>query len=70
LVFEMADKRMVFGAFRVDISNGRLKGKALGEKVSRERHAPAVEVKGATFTELVVVEERPGLWRAQCVIDV
>ena len=70
LVFEMADKRMVFGAFRVDINNGRLKGKALGEKVSRERHAPAVEVKGATFTELVVVEERPGLWRAQCVIDV
>ena len=70
LVFEMADKRMVFGAFRVDINNGRLKGKALGEKVSRERHVPAVEVKGATFTELVVVEEQTGLWRAQCVIDV
>jgi SHS2 domain-containing protein len=70
LVFEMADKRMVFGAFRVDISNGRLKGKAKGETVSRERHAPAVEVKGATFTELAVVEERPGFWRAQCVIDV
>jgi len=34
------------------------------------RHAPAVEVKGATFTELAVSEDRPGLWRAQCVIDV
>jgi len=70
LVFEMADKRMVFGAFNVDIGNGRLKGKALGETISRERHSPAVEVKGATFTELAVVEDRPGLWRAQCVIDV
>ncbi len=70
LVFEMADKRMVFGAFSVEIGNGRLKGRAFGETVSRERHTPAVEVKGATFTELAVVEERPGLWRAQCVIDV
>lgn len=70
LVFDMADKKMVFGAFRVEIGNGRLKGRAFGETVSRERHAPAVEVKGATFTELAVVEERPGLWRAQCVIDV
>jgi tRNA nucleotidyltransferase (CCA-adding enzyme) len=70
LVFEMADKRMVFGAFNVDIDNGRLHGKALGEAVSRERHAPAVEVKGATFTELAVVEDRPGCWRAQCIVDV
>ena len=64
LVFEMADRRMVFGAFNVDIGNGRLKGRAFGETISRERHAPAVEVKGATFTELAVVEDRPGLWRA------
>ena len=70
LVFEMADKRMVFGAFSVEIRNGRLKGRAFGETISRERHAPAVEVKGATFTELAVVEDRPGLWCAQCVIDV
>ena len=70
LVFEMADRRMVFGAFSVEISNGLLKGKAFGEAVSRERHAPAVEVKGATFTELAVVEDRPGRWRAQCIIDV
>ena len=70
LVFEMADKKMVFAAFSVEISDGVLMGRALGEKVSRERHAPAVEVKGATFTELAVVEERQGLWRAQCVIDV
>ena len=70
LIYEMAERRMVFGAFHVKIENDRLKGRALGEAVSRARHAPAVEVKGATYTELAFVEDRPGLWRAQCVIDV
>ena len=70
LIYEMAERRMVFGAFHVKIENDRLKGRALGEVVSRVRHAPAVEVKGATYTELAFVEDRPGLWRAQCVIDV
>lgn len=70
LIYEMAERRMVFGAFHVKIENDRLKGRALGEPVSRARHAPAVEVKGATYTELAFIEDRPGLWRAQCVIDV
>ena len=70
LIYEMAERRMVFGAFHVKIENDRLKDRALGEAVSRARHAPAVEVKGATYTELAFVEDRPGLWRAQCVIDV
>lgn len=70
LVFEMADKRLLFGAFSVTIDGGRLKAVAWGEEVSRARHAPSVEVKGATFTELAVVEDPPGLWRAQCVVDV
>ena len=70
LVYEMAARRMIFAAFEVSLTGGKLTGRAFGEKVSRERHAPAVEVKGATFTELVVREDRPGLWRAQCVIDV
>jgi len=70
LVYEMAERRMIFGAFDVDIDEGRLTARAHGEAVSRQRHAPAVEVKGATFTELAVAEDRPGEWRAQCVIDV
>jgi SHS2 domain-containing protein len=37
--------------------------------VDRARHAPAVEAKGATFTELRVAERKGG-WIAQCVIDV
>jgi len=70
LIYEMAARRMVFGAFQANIDDACLKGRALGENVSRARHAPVVEVKGATYTELAFVEDRPGLWRAQCVIDV
>lgn len=70
LIYEMAERRMVFGAFEVTIEDHRLKGRAHGEAVSRARHAPAVEAKGATYTELACVEDRPGRWRAQCVIDV
>ncbi|MGD9657282.1 MAG: archease [Methylocystis sp.] len=71
LIYEMAERRMLFGAFEATIEDHyRLKGRALGESVSRARHAPAVEAKGATYTELAFVEDRPGLWRAQCVIDV
>lgn len=70
LVFEMADEDMLFGAVAVTIEGERLTAAAWGERVSRERHAPSVEVKGATFTELAVVEDRPGWWRAQCVVDV
>lgn len=70
LSYEMAERRMLFGAFEVTIDGGKLKGRAIGEAASSERHAPAVEVKGATYTELAFAEDRPGLWRAQCVIDV
>lgn len=70
LVFEMATRRMVFGSFSVSIEGNQLKAVAKGEAVSRERHTPAVEVKGATLTELGVVELQPGLWRAQCIVDV
>ena len=33
-------------------------------------HKPAVEVKGATFTELAVRQDPDGRWRAQCIVDV
>ena len=70
IIFEMATRNMLFGAFKVSIDGPRLRGTAIGEAVSVERHAPAVEVKGATLTELAVVEDRPGEWRAQCIVDV
>lgn len=70
LVFHMATRRLLFSVFRVRISGGELEAEALGEPVDMLRHAPAVEVKGATFTELSVKQEEDGRWRAQCVLDV
>ena len=70
IVFEMATRGVIFGAFKVSIDGNQLRGIATGEAISVERHSPAVEIKGATLTELAVVEDRPGRWRAQCVVDV
>jgi len=70
IIFEMATRGMIFGAFKVSIEGLRLGGVATGEAICVERHSPAVEIKGATLTELAVVEDRPGVWRAQCVVDV
>ena len=69
VVYEMAVRRMLFGRFAVAIDGLRLHGRAWGEPVDLGRHRPAVEVKGATLTELRVAQG-PGGWLAQCVIDV
>lgn len=66
---EMAARRMVFGRFQVRLSGHHLLGRAYGEATSVERHQPAVEVKGATCTELRVAPHEGG-WLAQTVVDV
>lgn len=70
LVYEMATRRMLFGRYEVRISGNRLHGRAWGEPADVSRHQPAVEVKGATYTELKVSELEDGTWVAQCVVDV
>ena len=70
LVFEMATRKMLFSRFQVAIDGGQLHGAAWGEAVDRRRHRPVVEVKGATYTALQVVQQRDGSWVAQCVVDV
>ena len=70
VVFEMATRRMLFGRFEVEISGARLSGRLWGEAVDVARHRPAVEVKGATFTQLAVRRTPDGQWLAQCVVDV
>ncbi len=70
LVFEMATRRMLFAEFDVHLAAGVLEAEIRGEPVDVARHAPAVEVKGATLTELVVRQEPDGRWLAQCVLDV
>ncbi len=51
LIYEMAVRHMLFGRYEVVIDGERLRARAWGEPVDRDRHAPAVEPKGATFTE-------------------
>jgi tRNA nucleotidyltransferase (CCA-adding enzyme) len=70
LVYEMDVRKMLFADFAVEIEAGQLRATAYGEPVDRERHEPAVEVKGATLTALHVTQSTDGWWRAQCVVDV
>ncbi len=70
LVYEMATRHMLFSRFRVTLVGVHLSAEAWGEPLDAQRHQPAVEVKGATYTDLRVTESRPGMWTAQCIIDV
>ena len=70
LIYEMATRRMLFGSWTVTLDGQRLDATVRGEPVDRVRHQPAVEVKGATYTALVVERDQAGNWRAQAVVDV
>lgn len=70
IIYEMATRRMLFGRFAARIEGTRLEGTLWGEPVDIERHAPACEPKGATYTELRVAKEQNGMWSAACVVDV
>ena len=70
LVYEMATGKMLFSRFEVRLEGDKLSAKAWGEPIDLARHHPAVEVKGATFTELRVAQRPDGTWVAQCVVDV
>lgn len=76
LIYEMATRTMLFGRFYIyvcpDELGGAIELEALlwGEPIDVERHLPAVEVKGATHSELSVHQDAEGHWIAQCVVDV
>ncbi len=70
VVYEIATRRMLFARYHVRILDGELHAIATGEPIAVDRHEPAIEVKGATYTDLRVREESGGRWVAQCVIDV
>jgi SHS2 domain-containing protein len=69
VIYEMATRKLLFSRFNVTIENGQLTATATGETIDVARHQPAAEIKGATFTELVV-HEGQGQCIAQCVVDV
>jgi tRNA nucleotidyltransferase (CCA-adding enzyme) len=70
LIFEMSVRKVLFARAEVQVADGKLRATAWGESVDRERHQPAAEPKGATFTQAIVAQNRDGTWTAQCVVDV
>jgi SHS2 domain-containing protein len=70
VIYEMAVRKAVFGRFAVGIDDGHLHGTLWGEPVDVERHAPACEPKGATYTGLRIVHGEDGSWCARCIVDV
>ncbi|MDD9936249.1 MAG: archease [Myxococcales bacterium] len=70
IIYEMATRKLLFARFSVEVQDGELRATALGEPVDAARHQPAVEIKGATMTELAVRQRDDGSWLAQCVVDV
>ncbi len=70
LVYEMATRKMLFSRFAVRFNDRSLHATAWGEPMEIARHQPAVEVKGATYTELLVKRDERDRWIAQCVVDV
>ena len=69
LILEMATRRMLIRRFHVSLDDGALRATAWGEPIDVARHCPAVEPKGATFTELAV-QRGADRWIAKCVVDV
>ena len=69
LVYQMATRKLLFSRFAVKLDGTRLRAQAWGEPIDVERHHPAVEVKGATYTTLRVARHGDG-WVAQTVVDV
>lgn len=70
LIYEMATRHMLFSRFDLHLEGSHLSARVWGEPVDAERHQPAVEVKGASYTALKVGQEEDGHWYAQCVVDV
>jgi tRNA nucleotidyltransferase (CCA-adding enzyme) len=70
LVYEMSTRHMLFSQFQVRIQDHRLEARVRGESTDVERHQPAVEIKGATLTELKARPTDDGGWLVQCVVDV
>ena len=70
IIYQMATRNMLFGRFEVSIEDHHLKARLRGETAEPAKHQPAVEIKGATMTELAAYRADDGRSIAQCVLDV
>lgn len=69
LIFQTATRKLLFSRFEVNIDGPHLTACAWGERIDIEKHHPAVEIKGATYTALDV-HQQAGEFIAECVVDV
>ena len=69
-IYEMATRKMLFSRFEARLDKAGLQGIGWGEPVDGSRHHPAVEIKGATYTDLAVWQDADAVWHARCVVDV
>lgn len=69
LIFQTATRKLLFSRFEVSIDGPHLTACAWGEPINIEKHHPAVEIKGATYTALDV-HQQAGEFIAECVVDV
>ena len=70
IVYEMSTRHMLFSRYELRIEEGRHEAQLFGEIIDRLRHEQVVEIKGANYTEIRVVETGANGWLAQCVVDV
>ncbi len=71
VIYEMDTRKMLFSYFEVSITDDlHLTARMKGEAVNHLKHQLAVDVKGATYTELEVKQKNNNQWIAQCIVDV
>lgn len=69
LLFISAGERMLLVEFDVQVSESGLTATARGEPIDLARHHLAREVKAITYHQLKV-EQRPGGWIAEVLVDI
>lgn len=70
IVCEMGCRRVLFGVFHVELSEGCLTATAIGEQTCALCLPPAMEINGVTYAALRLARTTGGGWMAQAVIDI
>jgi SHS2 domain-containing protein len=69
LLYRFDSEHWLFSRFEVHVTAEGLEGSAWGEPLDRDRHALAHEVKAITYHGLRV-EQEPGGWIAEVIVDI
>ena len=69
LLYRFDAEHLLFARFEVKVRPDSLSGTAWGEKLDRERHELAHEVKAVTYHGLKVEETSDG-WLAEVIVDI